>query len=220
MRELPSLEYRYAFDLCAAEVEQHRRPLVVVASGRFYVRELMERMQHLEPVSVMTGGRGEASHEHAGNERRAEQALIAGVGTPGQPVAAVVWGEPQLEDGERWLAAIRGALAPGGRLWVVTSGWLRRGLPEWKWEGNGPAIRPTGPGWVLARLRKNHFDVEVVYGFHGPRSLAWGFAGRLPAVAGRQDLVDRCLAAMRESYVVKGWQARWAPVGIVRARRR
>jgi hypothetical protein len=115
---------------------------------------------------------------------------------------------------------ILGALVTGGRLWTITSSWLRCVLPEWKGGGESPAIRPAGLRRVLGRLRKGGFDVEAVYGLHGPLGLAWGFASRLPAAVGREDLVDRCFAAMSGHYLVPGWQAHWAPVAVVRARKR
>jgi hypothetical protein len=136
------------------------------------------------------------------------------------PVPAVVWAEPQVGDGPRCLEAVARNLTPGGRLCAVTSGRLRRALPEWQGEGDRPAENPAGLGRTVTWLRRAGFAVEATYGFHGPQSLGWGFVSRLPAALGRDDLVDRCLAAMRRSYVVGGWQARWAPVAMVLARKR
>lgn len=220
--ERPGLEYQYAFDLCAMEAHRAGGPVSLYSSSAFYAEELTGRLDRCGGVLVPCGGwapagRGWRSLPMAG-VRGSTRFRLAPEGGEIAPGTAVVWAEPEMGDLERTAARVAQNLAPGGRLCVVTSGWLRRGLPEWKRdEGERPARRPAGLRRTMECLRQAGLTVEGVYGFHGPRSLAWGLASRVPAALGRADLVDRCLAAMRKGYVVPGWQARWAPVAVVLA---
>jgi hypothetical protein len=221
--ERPGLEYQHAFDLCAVEVHRRGGPVVVSASSPFYVRELVKRMAGCGGVLVASGGwaaPGANLDLLLGPEPGGAGFGLAGEADELVPARAAVWAEPEGGDGERRLAEIGKSLAPGGRLCVIVSGWLRWGLPEWQGEEGRPAAQPVGLGGAVAWLRRTGFAVEGVVGFHGPQSLVWGFASRLPAAVGRADLVDRCYAAMRKTYVVRGWQARWAPVAVVLARKR
>jgi hypothetical protein len=195
------------------------RPAQVVAGGPDV--ELAEVLAQLGPeVEVAQAWSVDIPHPRPGYDLWVEPASAAGLGMPGGPTAAVaLWAEPELPAGERPLQSLAAYLAPGGRLCVVTSGWLRRGLPEWSGERTPPARKPAGLRRTLIHLRRAGLSVEAVLGFHGPRSLAWGAARRLPAALGRQDLVDRCVAAMRRTYVVRGWQAFAAPVALVLARK-
>ena len=239
----PSLEYQHACDLCASEVQRCGGPAILRASSPFYGRELLKRCDALRPAQVVTEGMGEelqeilrrlgpevdvveawsidVSQPRPGGGLWAETAGVAGLGTPGGPPAGVaLWAEPEAGDGDRALEFFDRYLAAGGRLCVVTSGWLRRGLPEWNGQRDRPARQPAGLLRTLRRLRQAGFAIEAVRGFHGPQSLAWGAASRLPTVLGREDWVDRCYAAVRESYVVRGWQALAAPVSVILARKR
>lgn len=239
----PSLEYQHAFELCASVMPQCDGPCVLRASSAFHARELLKRIGALHPAEVVVQGTGvelqeilghlgpEAEvaqawsaavpHQHRGASLWAQTAGVAGLGAPGGPTAAAaMWAEPEMEDSGRVLQTLEQYLEPGGRLCVVTSGWLRRGLPEWRGDGNQPARHPAGFLRTRHWLRRASFAVDTVYGFHGPQSLAWGMLSRFPAVLGRGDWVDRCHVAMRSTYVVRGWQALAAPVAVVLARKR
>ena len=196
------------------------QPAQVVTAGSG--EELGELLSRLGPeVQVAQGWSVATQHLRPGADIWAETAGVGGLGMPGRPAAAAVWAEPQRGQGEGALQTLARYLAPGARLCVGTTGWLRRALPEWKeGERERPARRPAGLRRTVRRLRQGGFLVEAVYGFPGPVSLGWGFASRFPAALGRADLVDRCLAAMRRSYVVTGWQASWTPVAVVLARKR
>lgn len=218
----PGLEYQHALDLCALEAHRAGEPVTVYASSRLYAGELSRRLDPCGGVLVPCGeweptravcDWSTGQEAGSGGFRIVSEAsgLVAG--------KAAVWAEPEVEDLERTSALVGENVVPGARLCVVTSGWLRRGLPEWRGKVHPPARRPAGLRRTLDRLRQASFTIDEVYGFHGPRSLAWGFASRVPAALGREDLLDRCLAAMRKGYVVSGWQAHWAPVAVVLARR-
>jgi hypothetical protein len=235
--ERPGLEYQHAFDVCAVEAHRRGGPVVLSASSPFYARELVKRIEALQPAGLVIPGRyggREALEARLGPEVQvgttrtvqargatlwAEPEGASPLGRSGTLATTAVWAEPEGGDAERVLAAIERVLAPGGRLCAVTTGWLRRALPEWQREKDRPAERPVGLGRTVRWLRRAGFAVEATYGFHGPASMVWGFASRLPAAVGREELVDRCLAAMRKTYVVGGWHARWAPVSVVLARR-
>jgi hypothetical protein len=103
---------------------------------------------------------------------------------------------------------------------VVTSGWLRRALPEWQGEGDRPAEDPVSQRRVLGWLRRDGFEVEEVVGFHGPASILWGYLSRPVGWLGRPDLADRFLFRMRAAYVTGRSLALVAPVGVIMARRR
>ena len=239
----PSLEYQHACDLCATEVQRCGAPAVLYASSAFYAREFLKRCDALRPAQVVGEGAGDKLREilerlgpevevarawsvlvpeqRLGASLWAETEGVAGLGMPGGPPAGIaLWAEPEEGGGDRILESFDRYLAAGGRLCVVTSGWLRRGLPEWSGGGDRPSRQPAGLVRTLRWLRRAGFALDAMYGFHGPQSLAWGIASRLPAMLGRADWVDRCIAAVRETYVVYGWQALAAPVAVVLARKR
>jgi hypothetical protein len=217
----PSLEYQHAFDLCAVEVHRIRGPVAVFASSPFYGREVLKRLEGCEAGLVPMGGW--ISSE--GDMRRllgpeVEPPDVQTLESMKQQVKAAVWAEPEREHGEQALNRISQALLPGGRLYVIVSGWPARFLPEWRQVGGGSSERPAGLWRTSRRLRQGGFRVETLYGFHGPVSVLWGYASRCMTHLGRGDWADRCHFKMRAEYVAGRWQALWAPVSVAVARRR
>ncbi|MBN1954927.1 MAG: hypothetical protein JW900_07735 [Anaerolineae bacterium] len=209
MVERPSLEYQHAFDLCAMGVYPVAGRVAILTSSDFCAAQMMERV-------------GEADCHSTKNDRAEIQAVTVPktepVGAHGRAPLHIVWAEPQGVGDERVLAAIQQALLPEGRLWVIVSGWLARALPEWR-AGDPPAARPGGIRRTVRLVRRHGFDVEAVYGFHGPAAIFWGVVSRPMGWIGRHDLADRCLFRMRANYVAVGKSATLAPVGVITARK-
>lgn len=134
-------------------------------------------------------------------------------------MAVAVWAEPEATTGDRVIQALAGSLAVGGRLCVLLSGALAHDLPESGRAGEGGAMCSPGLRATARKLRQAGFAVQVVYGFHGPESLAWGMVYRALQSVGRCDLADRALRWGRACYVVHGWQAHLAPVRVLLATR-
>nr|MBC7245834.1 hypothetical protein [Chloroflexota bacterium] len=216
------MEYQYAFDLCAVEAHRTGGPIVLFASSPFYARELLKRLHGCKILLVAIGEWGLWASD-----------LQRWLGVEVDPAAfslapqhlnlcayCAIWAEPELADDRQVPERVRQALLPGGKLCVIFSSRLARFLPEWQGNGERPDKHPLGLQQVMQWLRHGDFAIEVLYGFHGPRSILWGYAFRLMERLGRGDLADRCLHRMRAGYVVSGWQALWAPVGVAVARRK
>ncbi len=220
--ERPSLAYHSAFDLCALEASRAQGPVAVYASSLFHARELARRLSG-EVVLCLP--------PHLGLDEPAVRAVIGpevdwhrvrlDTGQQGSEWGAprvVLWAEPEKQACEGTLDNVRQLMDPPVRLCVLGTTKLRHLLPEWRGLAAGPARAPLASMGEIARaLRRLGYATQRLYGFHGPLSLFWGFASRLSAAIGRDDLVDRCLAAMRRTYLVRGWQAMWAPVWMLTA---
>jgi hypothetical protein len=201
--QAPSLAWRYAFDHCAVELARDAGPVALFASTPFYARELVRRISSAV-VPCPTCEPGSASAEFlaaAGPELRPEHVGLADASDSGmhRRLGAIVWAEPEngtwqgVADQVAWLAA------PGATLCIL---------------GRTARLHSL----VRRRLQSLGFRLENCYGFQGPLSLALGMASRLPAQFGRDDLVDRCYAAMRQRLVVRGPQARWSSVWMLTGR--
>ena len=216
----PSLEYQHAFDLCAVEVHHTGGPVALLASSPFYARELLKRLAGYEAQLTPVSG---WSRYGADTERllgpEVGEPDICQLESMNTEATTIVWAEPEGDSGEQILGQIHLGLAPGGRLQVITSGWLARYLPEWRRGGDRPGEHPVGLRQTTKWLRQHGFTIEGLYGFHGPSSILWGYASRLIGGAGRNDLADRWHFKMRAEYVVTGRQAIWSPINMVKAKR-
>jgi len=215
----PGLEYQYACDLCAVQVHRTGGPVAPFASGPFYARALLKRLEGSQIVFCPVGKWGDESRDDWGalspevTWERIELIEPASKVVP-LSVSDAIWAEPERGDGRATLETIRQKLHPTGRLWVITSGGLSRFLPEWRRAEDRPARDPAGRRQTLRWLRQSGFRVQSQYGFHGPVSIFWGYASRLMECLGRGDLADRCLFRMRAGYSVSGGQTLWVPVGV------
>ena len=213
------MPYHIAFDLSATRASQAGQgPLAVFASSPFYARELVRRLD------------GQVLLHFPRNLEFDESQIQMAIGPEVDPSRfrvkpsmadaataeprALIWAEPEEEAWRVTLGDIRQLEPPV--ILVMGTTWLRRLLPEWQNAASPPAASPLGSmGRVAKALHEMGYTVQDTYGFHGPRSLLWGIATRLPAALGRHDLVDRCFAAMRWEYVVHGWLARCSAVWVV-----
>ena len=217
----PSLEYQYAFDLCALEAHQVPGTTAILASAPFYARELLKRLDGRAKVVAFIR---ESDRTPAGlNELLGPEVTDSDI-RPWHSfqcqAQSVIWAEPLPNDKPPIVDAIEHILSPGGFLSVVSSGWLAlRFLPEWLEGSQHKETRPARLQRVLQWLRPDGFQIEALYGFHGPRSALWGYASRLMERVGRPDLADRYQFRMRASYVSRGQWALLAPVRVMRAKR-
>lgn len=212
----PSLEYQHAFDLCAVEVHRTEGPITVFASSPFYARELLKRLEDRMAVLVALGEwqpRASDLRQWLGIEIDPSAFSLASPHLRSYAHCAI-WAEPEWIGGAQALCNIRETLLPGAKLYVICSGWLARFLPEWQQSHNRPSEHPIGLRQAISWLRHSDFAMEALYGFHGPQSIFWGYASRWMESLGRGNLADRCLFQMRATYVVHGWQAFLAPVGL------
>ncbi|HUW13262.1 MAG TPA: hypothetical protein VM537_26295 [Anaerolineae bacterium] len=214
----PSLSYHTAFDLCAAQAARAGGPTAVLASGAFYAREVVRRLDGQVLLHFPRDpGLGESEIQTAlGPEVDWARLRVASsmMDTAMAEAQTLVWAEPERDTWQAILANLRD-LGPCAVL-VLGTTWLRRLVPEWQGGAYRPAAAPLGSrGRIAEALRREGHAVRETYGLHGPRSLLWGTASRIPAALGRDDLVDRCVAGMRQDFIVRGWQARWAPVWLV-----
>jgi hypothetical protein len=206
----PSLEYHHAFDLCAVELHRVGGPLAVFAGSPFYARELLKRLPACGGMLFALGGWASPAADLVsllGPELAATPFRLAAGADDLTRVPAAVWAEPESEGGEQVLAQIQEILLPAGHLYVVSSGWLARYLPEWQRPGDQPAVRPAGWRPLARWLRRGGFVVRALYGFHPPASVMWGYAFRLQHLLGRPELADRCHLRMRAVYVACGHRA-------------
>ena len=229
----PSLEYHYAFDLCAMEARRQGGPVAVFASSAFYAGELLRRLDG-QAVNGWTGNGWEAPPFAGPRADKRTAPVVSGPERdlppspplpcpPSPPLPssahAAIWAEPEWKDGQRTLQEIVQALAPGGRLYVIFSGWLARFLPEWRRAGPPPAVRRAG-GWRAQQwLRQAGLATEALYGFQVPLSLLWGYTGLALERLGRAEWADRCHFRMRAEYVARGRMALVTPVGVFVARK-
>jgi hypothetical protein len=123
-------------------------------------------------------------------------------------VNTVIWVTPQTAHA---LDQICDVLLPSGELFVMTANPLARRLPEWKGACSLSSLA------VIRSLRKQHFTIRRVQGFHSVTSILWGYLALGFRKLGRYALADRCWYAMRASFAVNGWQAHLAPVIVIRA---
>lgn len=217
----PSLEYQHAFDLCAVEVRRRGVPIVIFASSPFYAREILKRL-HREEVMWMPLFTAQSLREWLGPEVESSHFRVDFT-SPGSlaPLLSkslarcVVWAEPEAGHGKQGLEHIIQVLPSDGHLYAIVSNLLARFLPEWQRDSDRPSQQPVGLWQTIKWLREAGFTIEALYGFHGPQSILWGYASRPMEFLGRSDLADRCLLRMRATYVVQGWQAFLAPVGVI-----
>lgn len=218
--ERPSLAYHCAFDLCGAQASHVGGPTAVWASSLLYARELVRRLRGAVLLRF--------TREPALDERRLHVAMgpevdWGRVRLDSRPSAhpslgTVLWAEPERRTWQIVLSDIQHLAPCAVRICVVGTTWLRQVLPEWRTKAARPARAPTGcVRDLVTALHRLGYVAERTVGFHGPASLFWGALSRVPAALGRDDLVDRCFAAMREAFVVNGWQAGWAPVWVISA---
>jgi hypothetical protein len=215
MLEPPDLVYQAVFDLAIVEagINDTDQPVWVFASSPFYGRELLRRLE------------GEIIFCPAGDWRLAEGALQQYFGPeiswdliqqnslPVSPQSAqagtLFWAVPAANTWPVLLDEITLASAPGRKLIMVGKNKKLRRFLSQNPDGIGRETREDVVS--LPTVRKTCIDrgwqVENILGVQGPLSLSFGTTGRFSSSLGREDLVDRAYAAMRENLIVSKQQA-------------
>jgi len=130
---LPTLEYWYAFSVCAVEAERGES-VIVMASSAYYARELLKRVvnDYVGVTLVPLGGDWfSPAYDRAsllGIEIQIPQGRI--IGSPEYPARTIIWAEPMRQDSLQILDAVARLLKPDGRLCVIAPGSLVRFLPQ------------------------------------------------------------------------------------------
>jgi hypothetical protein len=117
---------------------------------------------------------------------------------------------PHTED---MLDQIHNVLQPAGELLVIIANPLARRLPEWNGMNGFSSLT------IIRKLQQRHFKIWMAQGFHSVTSVLWGSLALGLRRLGYYAIADRCWYAMRSSFAVNGWQAHFAPVVVIRARR-
>lgn len=205
----PSLPYMYAFDLCALEAGRRGEPVVILASNAFFAYELAKRLEGVETTLVIAPDDATSYADRAAwDEMKTAPALVHALDDLAGAAPVIIWAQPHPDT----LGRVIRALADGGALVLIVPGRLGRFLPE--------ARSTQTRGQPIARhLWRAGLRIDARYGFHGISSIAWSYAGRALAQAGRHNLADRCRFRMRNAFCIQGWQARFTSVSLVISRK-
>ncbi|MEA4906473.1 MAG: hypothetical protein VB089_02570 [Anaerolineaceae bacterium] len=130
----------------------------------------------------------------------------------------MIWAEPEKEHLREIGRHLTAYARPGSQLVLITSGPLRRFLPEWR-QGKTPARGPAAPVALKQFLSRQGWRVEQHLAFHGPRSLGLSSLARLSRAAGRPDWSDRLIFAQRSVYQEAGWLWPLATVSLIKAQK-
>ncbi len=189
-----SLDYHHAFDLCAALAYHRPEPTYILASSDFYATELRRRLESCNIIWIKT------------QEDWPDSATT------------VIWAEPDQRECRQQLEQILATLGADGQVYIITSGWLSRFLPEWKINGGQPCTAPLGHLQTLKHLRHAGFEIQASYGFNGPVLIFWGRLFLLMQWLGWHDRADRALYKMRSVYAVSGALANFTTVRVIKAK--
>ncbi len=213
----PSLEYRHAFDICAVGAHRSNGRVLIFASSLLYTQEILKRLADCQTAlvarrynSILFGD----ARANLGPEISPSVSSLLLENTSG-PVQTIVWAEPELPDGVATAKNIEKLLLPGGQLFVISSGWLARLLPEWRHSIDAPARHPTGFLRMANWVQHAGLKITATYGMRDVKSFLMGvLAGQLHKLK-RKDLAYRLYLRIRETLVVSGPAARWSPVVVL-----
>lgn len=215
----PTLVYHRAFDLCAMMTDSEDKSVPLFTSSLFYARELTKRLSAEVLLYPTSQSRFTAQEIRAamGPEIAWQRVHYDSIQPPNLPLNALIWAEPEAQSWPDTLNEIHQLARPSSKLCILGTTKLRRILPEW--ATYQPAHQPLdSPRPLIKAMRQLGYVIEDLYGLHGPLSLLFGSASRIPALLGREEWVDRCHIAMRQRFVVRGWQATLAPIWLLVAR--
>jgi hypothetical protein len=213
----PTPEYRGAFDLAAQGLNAAEGRALAVFSSAVGAVEVLKRCPG--PVEMVGTGAFNAA-QFLSEMQDWAWGPVKAVSLPGEnvrPYAAILWAEPEAGSAGVVAGQLRRLAEPGAGLWVLATNGLRRFLPAWGAEPR-PATSPLSPRGVLKLLREAGWGVVDRVGFHGLRSIAWGYALRLAESLGRPDWGDRCRLGMRAAYQEEGWLWHSATLALIHAR--
>jgi hypothetical protein len=210
-----SLDYHYAFDVCAEQAYAHDAfPLCIRAPHGFYLYELLRRItgyvSAVHSFEQFTPARWNYLEQSTASPAPVAETSQAEVL---RATRLLVWAEPTLDECNRLLPDLAKQLPANAQLQMIVSRPLARRLPEGRDGilGQGTAPLPV----VIQALQQNGFTVESERSFHGPISLIWWQLSVWLERFGQQALADRCWFAMRSTFVASGWQSRFATLTVL-----
>ena len=209
-------EYRQAFDLAVSGCQPEAEPVLVVSSSAIHAVELLKRCR--APLYFAGTGAFDAV-QFAAEASHWAWGLIKPVrlATHDQRYSTMIWAEPEAASAAETLQALSRLAARGATLSVIASAPLRRFLPAWQ-ASPFPAERPLAAGRVGRLLSSRGWQIDQRIVFHGPRSIFWSYLARVADRIRRPDWGDRCLFAMRRTYLEPGWLWPLAPLALIQAR--
>jgi hypothetical protein len=203
----PNIDYQLAYDLCARHASQASGAVAIFASSPFHAHELGTRLPNAHVIAA-PGREDDDGHR--------PYAKVHDVG-------CIIWAEPTFTQIAHIAEAAAEALPPGGLLCALVAGRLARRLTEWReqrvpfHDGGGTPL-----GWRKTEqliFQPDLYTIRQRVAFRGVNALAWDYAGQFAARFGRDDLADRCTAAMRAAFVAPEWARSISTIGVMVAER-
>lgn len=232
----PSLEYSYAFDICAAEVYHAGGDIAILVSRGFYHSELAARLtfgRHSEiskdeSLKIQPRpGSGGLQPDSMATRTIKFIPLYRGLDIAESMAAsaprykAAIWAAPQAEKAADVISVLANALSPDGVLHVVSPGLLAR-FSRSQYDTasySSPAHKALGSITAGRLLKDSGFQINRKLGFHGVNSIFLWYLSLLASKLGREHLADRFHFRMRESYVVTGSLAHLSTLVLYECRR-
>lgn len=215
----PDLEHHCALDFCASRLAHGNLPAIIMASNALLAHEMLKRLAYREVAVLARGDWDErvlqSSLLHRSTSATPFQVFKLGKLELTSPIAA--WAEPLNQDSVQTVIEIKRHIAPGGSLYVMTTGRMARFQPSTKTNPHS-TLGAAGLIRTSKLLRQAGMEITEVVGFHTPPSIAMGLASQAAARLNRPDVADRLMVRMRESFVATGRMARYATVNVIVAR--
>ncbi len=198
----PSLDYWHALDYCAGQAWHTKQPITLLTSSQFYAQHLYDRLYERQPTLIDTTKWSPANSAYT--------IALA----DWQPISGTwIWAEPSHGTQQTILKYWLQTAQQGDQLFVISSNWLAKRLPEWQ-QAPYPSITPAGPRTIQQTLHDHGLKIEQLYGFHGPVSIALGYTALGFSKIKQFAWSDRFNYAMRKFYTTEGLQAHIAPVQV------
>lgn len=212
----PDLDHHIALDFCASRLASGEQPAIVFSSSALLAHEMLKRFSYRE-VALVTRGDWDESVLQTSLLHRNTSATpfrVFRLGTLTLTSPHLLWAEPLNQDTVQTAIEIRKHLAPGGVIYVITTGRIAR-FQAYTRNNPHSTIGAAGLIQSVHLLRQAGLHVREIVGFHPPAAIAWGLASRAASRAGRADLADRWLVRMRRAFVSAGWSARLSTVNVI-----
>jgi len=210
-RPRPSLEYSYAFDICASEAfGPDNQESALIISSSFYHSELAARLTHNSP-------NGEAGSTPDFYPLYSAPDSFAKLLDGPDKYSTIIWAEPQRGTAYPTALAAFKALKSGGNLLVMSSGTLSRFLSESKQDSNKMNLGAARTGSLVKDAGFLRMDS---YWLHNPISIIWSYLSKSALMIGRDDLADRFLVRARQSYIAKRSIASMSTLVLYRCKKR
>lgn len=198
----PSLDYWHAFDYCAGQAWHNSDSINLLCSSAFYYDNFYYRLDD-KPLTVV---------DVAGWSKNTD--IDATPIEQWTPTAGTwIWAEPTQGSLKAVLNRWQQAQNADSRLFIISSNFLARRLPEWK-QKPYPSIAKTGVFEIEGTLRDYGLQPTTLIGMLNPVSVALGFAGLAARKLDQYGWSDRAKYASFKYYTGEGPIARISPVQV------